>query len=165
MPGFETFCDTNFCGWAKKKRISIHLDWKFMKHFTKILKLANNKINECNFIDEKRMHIKVPLHIITYHLHYSHRKRFQRHCRLNPGRSPLLALCNKCHGRSSLLSLTLGDSRKETFSILAICTEIFLVLFKTYKTPLDPLPGMNPTLTNCWYLPSIFGDLVSPLTL
>ena len=63
-----------------------------MRHLIKILKITNNKMNEC-----QSMHIKVFLHIINYHLHYSYLQRFQNHCHLDPHCPHLLTPCNKCH--------------------------------------------------------------------
>ena len=72
MPEFETFCDTNFCGWVKMKKISILISWNHLRK----MKIADNKMNVSYFINEKYVHIKLFLHINTYDLFYSHRKRF-----------------------------------------------------------------------------------------
>ena len=129
MPEFEKFCGINFCGWAKMKKISIHTVQKFMKHFIKIFKLTNYKMNECHFIVEKWIHIK--MHAIKYHLYYSYRRRFQKHCRLDPHRPPLLTLSNKCHRRPLLLSLLLGGiPQRNILHTSNLHRDI--VLFKTY---------------------------------
>ena len=136
----KVFCGTNFCGCLNSKLFATLIfaneqRWRKsqfipMNHCSKISKLINNKMNECYFIDEKLMHMKVSLHIIIYHLHSSHCQWFQRHCRLDPDQAPLLTLCNKC--RSLLLFFFWAIPHKETFCIPAICTDILLVLFKTY---------------------------------
>ena len=70
--------------------VFIYVQNAYAKHLRKILMLKNEKMNQCYFIDEKLIHIKVSLHIITFHPQCSPRQRFQRHCRLDPDHPRIL---------------------------------------------------------------------------
>ena len=117
-----------------------NLNSLFMKHLRK-MKLANN-INECYFIDEKCLHIKVFPHINTYHLSVLIVKDIKKALPPYPDCSSPLALCNKCHLHSFLLPSHLSYFTQR--SILHACDlhwDSAGALQSLRKTPLDLFPG------------------------